>query len=93
MGPTMKEESRDQDVHKGATEDDDPSATTNAPDWTTTGCRTTTWQLRRMRLARAKTARRDDSRLKSAVRPRCQLTAATSGMTSIPTRSNATFRR
>ena len=31
MGPTLKEESRDQDVHKGATEDDDPSATTNAP--------------------------------------------------------------
>jgi hypothetical protein len=31
------EESRDQDVHKGATEDDHPSGTTNAPGLDTDG--------------------------------------------------------
>jgi hypothetical protein len=52
--------SRDQDIHKGATEDERPSATTNAPGWTTMGCRMMSWRSRNLRLAREKTDRRDN---------------------------------
>jgi hypothetical protein len=54
------EASRDQDVHKGATEDDRPIATTNAPGLDTDGLPNDDKSIAENALALAKTARRDD---------------------------------